>query len=98
MSLNPEHKFRGKAAGWHCGRLAAGAAGLLLCVSAGGAPEPAVTLDANLQALKQEAVELNRDLDSLSQAVSFPLESRVSFYVIDRVGGFLIDQVVVIVN
>jgi hypothetical protein len=95
MSLMNEQKFRGpvrrrRSLGVLCGAL--------LSAAAAGATDPSLQLDTTLQGLKEETVALNRDLDSLQQAVSFPLESRVSFYVINRVGGFLIDQVTVIVN
>lgn len=55
-------------------------------------------VDQELQALKEEAVLLNRDLQKAEQALLYPDQSRASLYVAVKVSGFLLDEISVRIN
>ena len=61
------------------------------------APTP-VQLDTGLQALKDETLRLNADLDGVEQSLLYPDESMTSLYVSVKVGGFVLDQITVRIN
>ncbi|MBI3171862.1 MAG: hypothetical protein HYZ32_04620 [Hydrocarboniphaga effusa] len=71
--------------------------------TAAAAAEPqtetlALTLDRDLQGLKQESLQLNRDLFNLEQILLYPDQSRTTLYVGVKVGGFLLDEISVRIN
>jgi tetratricopeptide (TPR) repeat protein len=83
-------------------------AGLLAAVlttasyaAAGPAAPDAATIqraDQELQALKEEAIKLNRDVQAIEQAMLYPDQTRSSIYVAVKIGGFLVDEVTVRIN
>ena len=82
----------------HLTRLFA-AVGCALTIAAAYAAVPpppddrALQLDQSLQALKQEALMLNRDLLDLEQALLFPDTTRANVYTAVKVPGFLLTRI-----
>jgi tetratricopeptide (TPR) repeat protein len=70
-----------------------------LAVAAAAPDEAAVRrADQDLQALKDEAIRLNRDIQSIEQAMLNPDQTRTSLYVSVKVPGFLLDDISVRIN
>ena len=66
--------------------------------AAGASDGAAQKVDQDLQALKEEAVLLNRDLQKAEQALLYPDQSRTSLYIAVKVSGFLLDEISVRIN
>lgn len=75
-------------------------AALLWAAAALGEPpsELALTLDQDLRALKQETLQLNRELFNIEQALLYPDQSRTTLYVGVKVGGFMLEEISVRIN
>lgn len=67
--------------------------------AAAGPDEAAVRrADQDLQAIKDEAIRLNRDVQSIEQGLLYPDQTRTSLYVSVKVPGFLLDDISVRIN
>lgn len=67
--------------------------------AAAGPDEAAIRrADQDLQAIKDEAIRLNRDLQAIEQALLYPDQTRTSLYVSVKVPGFLLDDISVRIN
>lgn len=74
--------------------------GGLVAAGGTGAAEPAadLALDQRLQDLKQQSLDLNRELLAAEQALLYPEQSRTSIYVAVKIAGFMLDRVSVRIN
>jgi tetratricopeptide (TPR) repeat protein len=57
-------------------------------------PDP-LKIDQSVQALKEEALSLSRELLSLDETLLYPDVSRVAIYVSVKVGGFLLEEMAI---
>lgn len=76
------------------------AAGLLLAgsLACASAASPDTGPDRQLQDLKQQALELNRELQQTEEGLLYPEQSRTSLYVSVKVAGFLVEELSVRIN
>lgn len=74
-------------------------AALVFAAALAAAPAPTPQdVDRDLQALKDEALRLNRDIRASEQAMMYPDQSMTTVYVAVKVSGFLLDEISVRVN
>ncbi len=88
-------------AGFNCAARCLGGALMLAAAAALAAPMPApadkaaIKVDQDIQALKDVAVDVQRDLLTLDEALLYPDITRVSVFVGVKVSGFLLNEMTV---
>ncbi len=79
--------------------LAAVCAGLLPALAAAATTTPTSTeVDRELQSLKDQTIQLSRELQATERAMLYPEQTLASIYVSVKVSGFLLDSITVRIN
>ena len=78
--------------------LAAACVGLLPALAFAAAAPTATEVDRELQALKNDTIQLSRELLAAERSMLFPDQTLASIYVSVKVSGFLLDSISVRIN